>query len=195
MGAMRILVTGESGCGKTNFCRRMADSARRSGLKVGGVLAPAVHRNGDRVGVDAVDLATQESVPIARAIAPVPWDRRPRNATLLREGLDLARAALERAVRQPFDLIVIDEFGPLELAGGGIREEAVEAWNSGRDVVLVAPSKIADEAVDALGRPPDVRIVPEAMPMRALPVDEGSSRGSELAYCCRRPALLALARA
>ncbi|MGA2286599.1 MAG: nucleoside-triphosphatase [Dehalococcoidia bacterium] len=192
---MRILVTGESGCGKTNFCRRIADSARRSGLKVGGVLAPAVHRNGDRVGADAVDLATDESVPIARSIATAPWERDARHTTIFREGLDLARAALERAVRQPFDLIVIDEFGPLELAGGGICQEAVEAWNSGRDVLLVAPSKIADEAVDALGRPPDVRIVPEAMPIEAVAVDDVSSPPSKLAYCCRRPALLALSRA
>ncbi len=174
----------------------MADSARRSGLKVGGVLAPAVHQKGDRIGADAVDLATDESVPIARRIGPARRGRRARRTAILRPGLDLARAALERAVRQPFDLIVIDEFGPLELAGGGICQEAVEAWNSGRDVVLVARSKIADEAVDALGRPPDVRIVPEAAPMDSTTEMESlPSPGPELAYCCRRPALLEVARA
>lgn len=188
---MRILVTGESGCGKTSFCRRMIDSARRDGLKVGGVLAPAVHYGGNRVGADAVDLATEESVPIARSIAPVPWDRRARNTTIRREGLDLARAALERAVRQPFDLIVIDEFGPLELAGGGICQEAVEAWNSGRDVLLVARSQIAEEAVDALGRPPDVRIMPEAPSVEILSFGDSQPASSRLSYCCRRPALLA----
>ena len=114
---------------------------------------------------------------------------------IMRQGLDLARVALERAVRQRFELIVIDEFGSLELAGGGIRQEAIDAWNSGRDVLLVARAKIADEVVRVLGRPPDLRVVPEAPPVAREYAIDGVSAAAALVRGYERPALLALTRA
>ena len=189
-----MLITGSSGCGKTTFCRKIIDSARREGARVGGVLAPAVHFDGIPVGADAVDLATGNSAPITRlasgeslrALGESRW-------IAMRPGLDLARAALERALRQRFDLIVVDEFGTLELAGGGIRQEAADAWNSGRDVLLVARASIADDVVRALGRSPDLRIVPEAPSIDR----ERAVRGPAFALAreYEKPALLALARA
>ena len=119
---------------------------------------------------------------------------RRRRCSILREGLDLARAALERAVRQRYDLIVVDEFGPLELAGGGICQEAVDAWNSGRDVIVVTRSMIADDAVRALGKPPDVRVVPEGTPMEREPAVRSLVAASALISGQRQPALLALSR-
>jgi len=193
---MRMLITGSPGCGKTTFCRKIIDSARLNGARVGGVLAPAVRFDGIRIGADAIDLATARSAPITRltcndgerACHGSRW-------VIMRQGLDLARSALEHAVRQRFDLIVVDEFGPLELAGGGIRQEAVDAWNSGRDVLLVAWAAIADEAIRALGRAPDLRIVPEAPPIEREYAIDGLAAGAALARGHKRPALLALARA
>jgi nucleoside-triphosphatase THEP1 len=171
------------------------DSARLDGARVGGVLAPAVHFDGCRIGADAVDLATARSAPMTRLAC----DDSVRGChgsrwVIMRQGLDLARGALEQAVRQRFDLIVVDEFGPLELAGGGIRQEAVDIWNSGRDVLLVARSAIADEAVRALGRAPDLRIVPEAPPVERDAIDSLAA-GAALVRVHDRPALLALSRA
>ena len=191
---MRMLVTGSQGCGKTTFCRLIIDSARGDGARVAGVLVPAVRVDGCRVGADAVDLATSRSAPMTRLgnqNGGGVWcgDR----WAIMREGLDLSREALQRAIRQPFDLIVVDEFGPLELAGGGIREEAIDAWNSGRDVVLVARSSIADEAIRALGRPPDLRIVPEAPPVERASVIENLAAGAILIRTHARPALVAVA--
>ncbi|HUS82250.1 MAG TPA: nucleoside-triphosphatase, partial [Dehalococcoidia bacterium] len=163
---MRMLVTGSPGCGKTAFCQRVIDSARLDGSTVGGVLAPAVCFDGIPIGADAIDLATRESAPIARlASGDASFAGDANRPVIMRPGLDLARAALERAVRQRFELIVVDEFGPLELAGGGIRQEAVDAWNCGREVLLVVRAGIVDEVVRALGRPPDLRVVPEARPL------------------------------
>jgi len=193
---MRMLVTGSPGCGKTTLCQMIVDSARRDGARVGGVLAPAVHFDGCRIGADAVDLATGRSAPITRLgcdDSVSAW--RGSRWVIVRQGLDLAREALERALRQRFDLIVVDEVGPLELAGGGIRQEAVDAWNSGRDVLLVVRSAIVDEAVSALGRAPDLRIVPEAPPVERERAIDSLAAGAALVRGHERPALLALARA
>lgn len=193
---MRMLITGSPGCGKTTFCQKIIDSVRRDGARIGGVLSPAVYVNGNHIGADAVDLAGGKSAPMTRlaygddvrACCGSRW-------VIMRQGLDLARSALERAVRQRFQLIVVDEFGPLELAGGGIRQEAVDAWNSGRDVLLVAGAKIVDEVVRTLGRPPDLRIVPEAPPVEREYAIEGMAAAAALVCGHERPALLALARA
>lgn len=192
---MRMLVTGSPGCGKTTFCQMIIDSARRDGARVGGVLAPAVRFDGCRIGADAVDLATARSAPITRLAGDEDVSAWPGcRWVIVREGLDLAREALERAVRQRFDVIVVDEFGPLELAGGGIRQEAVDAWNSGRDVVLVARSGIADEVISALGRAPDLRVVPEAPPVERGQVIDSLATGAALVRGHERRALLSLAR-
>lgn len=193
---MRMLVTGSPECGKTTFCRMIVDSARRDGARVGGVLARTVRFDGYRIGADAFDLATERSAPITRLAcdkSPSAW--RGSRWVIKREGLDVARCALENAVRQRFDLIVVDEFGPLELAGGGIRQEAMDAWDCGRDVLLVARSAIADEVVSVLGRAPDLRVVPEAPPIEQQDAVRSLATSAALARAQGRPALLALARA
>jgi nucleoside-triphosphatase THEP1 len=189
---MRMLVTGSPGCGKTSFCQRMVESARLEGARVGGVLAPAVYFDKQRIGANVVDLATQLTAPITRLTCDGDGHHGSR-WMIMREGLDVARSALEQAVRQTFDLIVVDEFGPLELAGGGIREEAVDAWNSGLDVLLVARTSVADEVIHALDRPPDLRIVPEASPVVRQRSLERVACGPAAQRA--RPVLLALTRA
>ena len=192
---MRMLITGSQGCGKTTFCRKIVDSVRLDGASVGGVLAPAVHFDGIPIGADAVDLATGNSAPITRLACSDGARDDHNRRVIMRQGLDLARTAIERAVRQRFDLIIIDEFGRLELAGGGVRQEAVDAWNSGRDVLLVARDWIADDVVRVLGRPPDLRVVPEAPPVAHARAFDCLLASAALARVYERPALLALARA
>ncbi len=190
---MRMLITGSPGCGKTSFCQRVVESALLEGARVAGVLAPAVYFDKERIGANVVDVATQLTAPITRLACNGNGNGHGGRWVITREGLDLARSALEQAVRKAFDLIVVDEFGPLELAGGGIREQAVDAWNSGRDVLLVARTSIADEVIQALGRPPDLRIVPETPVIRERPLEKVAC-GRASAQTAR-PALLALARA
>ena len=63
---MLILLSGPIGAGKTTLCERAAAAARERGLRVAGVLAPAIVEDGAKVGIEAVDLASGKRRLLAR---------------------------------------------------------------------------------------------------------------------------------
>jgi len=104
-------------------------SAREAGLGVGGFLARGIEADGRKVGFDLDILDTEDRVPLCRAMdAPLgpakvalAYAGGPRVGHFLfqRGGLRAGGEALQRVLRTPPRIAVIDEVGFLELAGGG----------------------------------------------------------------------------
>ena len=111
------LLVGGRHQGKTTTCRQLADGLRRRGLGLAGVVTPAVWIANRCVGYLAVDLAGQQVARLATLEGP--GAERIGQYHFLSEGLELGRDALRRAAESDFDLAIVDEVGPLELAGGG----------------------------------------------------------------------------
>jgi molybdopterin-guanine dinucleotide biosynthesis protein A len=139
---VRLLVVGEPGSGKTSWCREYVDRRRESGSSVGGILCPAIERQGQRIGSNVVDLLTGQEVPFARlsrrksfTAGEVVGDY-----TISRRGISFACAAIGRAVENKCDLVVIDEVGPLELSGRGLMPAVGLALASMADVLIVVRS-------------------------------------------------------
>jgi nucleoside-triphosphatase THEP1 len=120
-GAARrcVILRGSTGSGKTTLVREVVTLLRQRGQTVAGILAPGLLDSGRRTGFDVVDLATGESAALARETADVegPHARWSRFA-FSTEGLALGRRALGPDAKGA-DLVVVDEVGPFELAGGG----------------------------------------------------------------------------
>ncbi|MBI5243035.1 MAG: DUF2478 domain-containing protein [Elusimicrobia bacterium] len=96
----------------------LAESLRRSGASVGGVLAPGLWEEGVRGGFDAVDLGTGERRTFCRRNGPETWQALGA-FRFSPEGLSFGLKALAEARRKDADIILIDEVGPLELQGQG----------------------------------------------------------------------------
>lgn len=107
-----ILVTGLSGAGKTTWCSRLVELAQKRGLKVEGVLSPAVFEGGYKTGIDMVNLKSGERRRLAKLregglaeLATTQWQFDPAVMTwgdrILHESSNS-------------DLLIIDELGPLE---------------------------------------------------------------------------------
>jgi iron complex transport system ATP-binding protein len=116
-----ILVTGLSGAGKTSWCSRLINLAKRGGLKVGGILSPGIFKGQQKTGIEVKNLETGESRQLAKlheggnlTLSTPRWTFHP-------EIMDWANTVLEDS--SDTDLLIIDELGPLEF----LRDEGLLA--------------------------------------------------------------------
>jgi nucleoside-triphosphatase len=147
---VRLLVVSESGSGKTSWCKQYINRRRESGSSVGGILSPAIEKQGQRVGSNAIDLLTGQEIPFARLsrYRSFKGGEKVGDYTISREGILFACGAIKRAVESRCNLVVIDEVGPLELSGNGLMPAVELALASPVNVLIVVRSSLKE----ALGR-------------------------------------------
>ncbi len=141
------LLTAGRGEGKTTFLREYAAGAAACDLSVGGVAAPAVFEDGERVGYDLIDLRAGSRRPLARI-----GGSHAAHLTVGSYGFDEAavaegNAAIISAVRDRLDVVAIDEVGPLEFRGGGWAPAltfALRECSPGQQLILVVRSSLVD---------------------------------------------------
>ena len=135
-----ILWTGPKHSGKTSSAARLIEDLRGSGYTAGGFLAPSIYRERTLVGFEILDLQNDQRTELAERSQE---KDRIVGFTFCDQGMDLGRQALQSAVKSPVDLVVVDEFGPLELEGGGWRRDVEMLLRAGSlTVLLVVRSQI-----------------------------------------------------
>jgi nucleoside-triphosphatase THEP1 len=139
---MNTILTGPVHIGKTTVCRAVADLALGRGYCVRGILTPPIlKQDGQRLGIEGVNLATGERRVLARRCPPsdpqgnvfasnhVADDADAAQETLAGdfsgprvgvyrfdpEALRWGQEAVARAVAVGCDLLIVDEIGRLEL--------------------------------------------------------------------------------
>jgi nucleoside-triphosphatase len=139
-----ILWMGEKHSGKTTGATRLVKLARAEGFEVAGVLAPSLYRDGTLMGFDVLNLRNGARAPLAR---------RDTNAgqtepfAFIDDGLRLGIAALSREAVTSADLVIVDEFGPLELRGRGWRGSVDSLLASASAAILLVVRRELVESV------------------------------------------------
>ena len=138
-----ILWVGEKHSGKTTSAAELAQAARAKGFNIAGLLAPSLYDNDELAGFDVLDLRTEARAPLASRRA---GGGRGEPYTFTAEGLKVGRRALSPDATKSAELIIFDEFGPLEISGGGWRKE-VDLLLASTDAVilLVVRRELAEE--------------------------------------------------
>jgi nucleoside-triphosphatase THEP1 len=129
-----VLWVGPKHSGKTTSATHLVQAARARGFVVAGCLAPSLYANGVLLGFDIVNLRSQERTPLARRRAAVGEDR---GFRFLPEGLALGREALGPGATREADLIIVDEYGPRELAFLGWRDATDRLMTSSEALLLL----------------------------------------------------------
>jgi len=138
-----VLWVGEKHRGKTTSAANLAEVVRDEGFNVAGLLAPSLYRRGGLAGFDALDLQSKIRVPLARRKTN---GSKEEQFTFIAEGLKLGNAALSAEATKSADLMIVDEFGPLELNGDGWRKNVDSLLASSNAVILlVIRCELADQ--------------------------------------------------
>jgi nucleoside-triphosphatase THEP1 len=176
-GGLILLWAGAKHSGKTTGLREVVRLCRRAGLAVAGVLAPGVYEGGELAGFDVVDLSTGRREGFLRRAVAGADGARVGEYVLDEEGGRLGRRALSDNVTREADLVIVDEFGPLELAGDGWRDAVDRLARRGAvALLLVVREALVDRAAELYG-------VPKA---HVLPAREAGSADRALALLLSR---------
>jgi len=139
-----VLWTGEKHSGKTTSAAKLVETARGEGFNVAGLLAPSLYCHGELLGFDAIDLRNETREPLAKRNTDAGKTKR---FTFLPEGLKLGNAALSATAAKSANIVIVDEFGPLELEGRLWRENVDSLLASGGALILLVVRQELAEAV------------------------------------------------
>ena len=165
----RIIKSGGRGSGKTTFCQALVDLARSAGWEVAGVLSPPILVNGQKIGIDIVDLSTNQSKRLANTIDRGGDGTKTNRWAFDDEALSWGNQVLGNI--PPCDLLVVDELGPLEFERG-------EGWLNGllavsdgdyRLVLVVIRPELVGKALELW---PDAEVLEMIEPRNAAVLSE-----------------------
>jgi nucleoside-triphosphatase THEP1 len=149
---MILVLTGPVHSGKTTFLRRLLPELRGLGVCVCGYLSPAVGADWDVLGYDLFDIRAGGALPFLRTAGEAGWQR-VGPYFLLPGGLKAAQASI--LSREPGELLIVDEVGPLELSGRGVWPALSRAIDRPSFAgLLVVRKPLLNDLRDCLPRPP-----------------------------------------
>ncbi|HJN25682.1 MAG TPA: DUF2478 domain-containing protein [Rhodospirillales bacterium] len=120
-----------------------ADELKAKGMRVGGLVQEFLTDDeGNRIGLDAIEVDTGARIPINR---PTQSDRINGVCSLDRSALTESTSALRRAIADKVDLIVVEKFGEQEQKGSGLADEILAAMAEGIPTVVLVPAIALEE--------------------------------------------------
>ncbi|NVJ91116.1 MAG: DUF2478 domain-containing protein [Methylocystaceae bacterium] len=130
--------------------RDFAHDLQKRGWHVAGLVQQnALDENGDKIGLDAIDLQTGEHLPLAR---PSKEDRETGTCGFDVGKLTETSTVLRRAIQDQADLLVIEKFGEREQDGRGLADEIVGAAMAGIPTLVAVPASALETWNDFTGR-------------------------------------------
>jgi len=140
-----ILLTGELQSGKTNLCLDIYQLAQETGIRVGGMVSPAVFKGDKKIAIDALNLKSGIRKRLAELRTSHQTGLETQRWSFDPEVVEWGNQMLKEAV--PCDLLLIDELGPLEFQReqGWVNGFAViDSGEYSTAVIVIRPSLIEE---------------------------------------------------
>lgn len=151
-----LLVTGTPGTGKTTVLSKVIEALKAKGYSVGGMISHEVRTCGTRIGFEILDLSNGRTGWLAH----VDQKRGPqvgRYRVNLEDLNNIGADAIVKAV-EDFDVIAIDEIGPMELHSEKFKMAVKRAAESGKFVISTIHWKARDKMITEVKTRKDAEI-------------------------------------
>ena len=152
-----LLITGSPGTGKTSVLLKTIDALKARGYSVGGVISREARAGWTRVGFEILDLGSGRRGWLAhvnRKVGP----RVGKYGVNLEDLEDIGASAIVNAAEN-FDVVAIDEIGPMELFSEKFKEAVKKAVECGKVVVGVVHWKARDRLIEEVKNREDTEIL------------------------------------
>lgn len=148
---MIIILSGPVHGGKTTLVQKSLSRWASHGLGFGGFLSLAVPDGSGAHEYDLLGLKDGLRLPLLRRTGEPEWER-VGPFSFVPGTLEVARSLIRTA--DPAEVLIVDEVGPLELAGGGVWPALREVvFKPGMKALLVAREEILEDLSRLLGAP------------------------------------------
>jgi len=151
-----ILWSAAKHSGKSTGALKVAWQTRARGFTVAGLLSPSVYVNGKLTGFDALDLRSGKRAHLSECDG---GGSGPAGFRWLSEGMELAERALDATKTASAELVIVDEFGPLEMVGRGWRKY-IDSLITSNDtlILLVVRESLVDDVEELYSAVPSLRL-------------------------------------
>jgi len=112
-----VIITGEIHSGKTTFALNVITALKEKNINVCGFLAIGIDENGERKGFKLMDLQTGEKTDLC-STSEIPESFKAGRYYFRRKAIEKGIKILTN-IPDDCQCVIIDEIGPLEIAGGG----------------------------------------------------------------------------
>ena len=145
---MQLLLTGPVNSGKSRYLSTLVMILRNTlHITIGGIINHADMQGGIKVGYICESLMNGRRQVFAQhqnRITPKPDDISCGSWIITADGIAFARDALSSAVKAALELVIIDEFGILEVQGRGLRDEIDVLVSSDIPLIIVVRESLVD---------------------------------------------------
>ena len=144
-----ILVTGDTGDGKSTLLAELALLFKSWDIQTGGIISPALIENGVKSGYELINIATSERQRLSQTHKGEGMINVGR-FYFFDDGIGFGKAALSVANNQNSQIVLIDEIGAWELQGQGWAESLNELiLRCDMPLILAVNTKLADQVVES----------------------------------------------
>jgi nucleoside-triphosphatase len=144
-----ILVTGDTGDGKSTLLAELAILFKNRGIQAGGIISPAVFENGVKSGYELINVATSQKTRLSKTQKGDGLVNVGR-FYFFDDGIRFGKVALTVLNNQNSQIVFIDEIGAWELQGQGWAESLNELiLRCDMPVILAVNTKLVDQVIES----------------------------------------------
>lgn len=160
-----LLITGAPGTGKTTVLSKTVEALKGHGVSVGGMISREARDGCARMGFEVIDTSNGKHGWLAHVdqkTGPQVGKYRVNLSDLERIGVKAITEATQK-----YDIVVIDEIGPMELFSAKFKQAVIDALESSKVVLAVVHAKAKDTLIEKAKHLPDAQLYTVTLDNRA----------------------------